>query len=234
MALITYDVSDVSDFDSSPTEGRPAPLPSWAKLRLWTDNLRMHDEARAFLAERALTEETVANRLLGASMREDVWGITIPILHGNGSRVELKTLKWRELPPERDPRQKYRAAAGRGIHLYPWPVAHGPVWVCAGEWDQMNLEQAGLNAVTSTGGADPRGWPDEWLVLFSGRDVRVVMDRGEEAFAEALARRLARQARSARVVYLRADLPVKTDISDLARDLGSTGLRAFLCKGRSN
>ncbi len=228
MALIQFDVTDVSDFDTSPLEGPPAPLPSGTKLRRWAELLACDEEARAFLAARALTAETIESRLLGVCNWDDGRWITLPIFHGNGSNLELKTLKKRELPPERDIKNKYRATTGRGIHLYPWPLAAGDVWVCAGEWDQMNLEQAGFNAVTSTGGADPRGWPEDWMIRFAGRRVRIVMDRGEEAFAEDLARRMGRYAKSARVVYLPDDLPLKTDISDLACELRPAGLARLL------
>jgi hypothetical protein len=231
MVKVPYDVTDASPWDWTPLERPPADLPPRRKLELWSRQLWDDQDAIAHLKDRyALTEETIRNRALGLRNRSDGQWYVIPIFHGAGTELTLRTLKERQRPPERPDQPKYRATAGRGIHLYPWPISGREVVVCSGEFDQMNLEQAGLNAVTSTGGADPRGWPSEWLVeLAAGRACRIVFDRGEEAFAEGLAARLKEaHASSVRVIHLPADLPTKTDISDLAREWGHDGLRRFV------
>jgi len=101
------------------------------------------------------------------------------------------------------------------------------VVVCSGMFDQMAVDLAFGHhvAVTSTGGCDPRGWADNWLPLFGGRRVYVLMDRGEEGHADDLARRLARFARRVKVARIPSSYPVGTDVCDLLREHGGEYVR---------
>lgn len=229
MVKLTYDLTHVSVWDSTPIERPPADLVSNRKLELWAKELWSNGEAIAFLRQqKALDPITIRNRLLGLRKRTDGLWFTIPIFQGR-RQLTLRTVKERQRPPERSDQPKYRATRGRGIHLYPWPIPPGDVVICAGEFDQMNLEHAGFNAVTSTGGADPRSWPEEWLSrIGGGRRCRIMFDRGEESFADALANRLARFSPAVSVIYLPDDLPSKADVTDLAREWGHRSLRRLI------
>lgn len=229
MARIAYDVTDASVWDDTPTTRPPATLPTGRKVREWMDNLRADRAATNHLQHHyLLTDAIICSRRLGLTANGRWYAI--PVYEG----IALRTVKYRQVPPERENEPKYRALTGRGIWLWPgWPTRRGDLVICSGEFDQMNLELAGINAVTSTGGCDGRGWKPEWLNgIGRGWHCKVLFDRGEESHADALAARLRPYARSVRVIHLPADLPTKTDVTDIARERGHSELRRLI-RGRS-
>ena len=61
------------------------------------------------------------------------------------------------------------------VRLYPeahFDILHEEVIFCEGEWDAIQLQRNGFNAITCTGGAGT--WKDDWLWCFVGKKVVLV------------------------------------------------------------
>ena len=121
--------------------------------------------------------------------------------------------------------RKYRNLRGRGeAALYPahrLPAQGLAPTRLLREFDALAARQAGIAAVTTTGGADT--WPEGWDDLARHYCVTVTYDRGEEPWAERVADRL-----GARVIHLPADLPRGTDLARLSVERGPDRLRRIV------
>lgn len=226
MVLIPYDVSDVSVWIERPeTKGPPEPLPSPRRLRAQRLDLHDHPRLVAWLAERyGLLPSTLREYEIGLDWRPDGPWVTIPIRDAAGALVNVRRRYIGGKPWLYETGRKYRNLTGRGEpRLYPanrLPLDGSRLLVCCGEFDALVFRQVtGLAAVTTTGGAS--NWPVGWDDLATRFDVTVTYDRGEEPFAEVVARRL-----GARVSHLPVDLPIGTDLASLYKSGGATALRA--------
>lgn len=234
MSLVKYDATGESVWDPEPVEPRRVPMYPEAGLQRFHEALLASELHLDWLRNHyALTDDVIRERQIGLRCRGDSmfgYWFLIPVRRQDG---ELSQVIERHAPPVPLPpdARKYHAQSGWGIHLYPvGSPLPDPVVICSGMFDQMTLDLAGLDAVTSTGGCDPKGWPATWLPLFHGRRVAVLFDRGEERKAEGLAIRLQRFARSVRVIRLPPPLPIGTDVTDLARERGHDWIYKFVTK----
>lgn len=93
------------------------------------------------------------------------------------------------------------------------------VFLCEGEMDRLILEDRGLNAVTSTGGA--KTWKSEWSPHFSGLKVYVIYDMddaGDEGARKAAAS-VAEYASEVRICRLDLEAPGE-DVTDFFVNYG--------------
>ena len=104
-----------------------------------------------------------------------------------------------------------------------WPMSNlaaSDIWICEGELDCLVLNQLGLSAVTSTGGA--QNWKPAWDGLFVGKKVVIVydIDRAGGDGAANVYSHLSKIAASVKVVTL----PVKKgkDVTDYVVGEGGT------------
>jgi DNA primase len=115
---------------------------------------------------------------------------------------------------------KYRNLTKRGearlypAHRLPAPGSH--VLVCCGEFDALAARQAGIAAVTSTGGAN--FWCEGDEHLLDDYRVTVTYDPGEEPWAERVADRLGAR-------HIPATWPRGTDLARLYAERGPAELR---------
>lgn len=92
------------------------------------------------------------------------------------------------------------------------------LYIVEGEKDVQTLSLYGKSAVSLPDGAKSK-WLDSYTEFFKGRTVAIIQDNDEpgKAFAQMIAGKLDRQAKSVRVIDLSKiwkDIPVKADISD--------------------
>jgi hypothetical protein len=211
--------------------GRPEPLPTLRKIHQRTEDLFTYRWVVAKLQRRyGLTPETLRDFEIGLEVdRKDPPWISIPIRDANGTLVNVRRRYFGPKPELHATGRKYRNLTGRrDARLYPahrLPAEGSRLVVCCGEFDALAARQAGIAAVSSTGGANT--WPGGWDDLATRFDVTVTFDRGEEALAEHIADRL-----GARVMHLPADLPRGTDLAQLYVERGPAGLRAAVRRGR--
>lgn len=225
---ITYDLTDISVWEERPEPGGPPePLPSAAQLATRTRDLLHRPQAVGWVERRyGLTPETLRAYEIGLEWRPSGPWLAIPIRDGDGALVNVRRRYVGRKPALHETGRKYRNLKGRGeprLYLaHRLPPEGSPLVVCCGEFDALVFRQAtGLAAVTSTGGAN--NWPAGREDLAERFDVTFAYDRGEEVYAELIARRL-----GARVASLPADLPHGTDLADLYRSGGAKTLRRLL------
>ena len=233
MTLIKYDLTGLASVIEVECEhsGRVEPLPSPTALRQRTRDLFDRPRAVAALQRRyGLLPETLREFEIGLELqrRDGPW-ISVPIRDQEGLLVNVRRRYFGRKPELHETGRKYRNLTGRSEpRVYPahrLPPEGAALLVCCGEFDALAARQAGLAAVTTTGGVSV--WPD--LEQLKGHwDVTVTLDRGEEEFAERLASHL-----RARVVHLPAELPLGADLARLYVERGAAGLRAALDCGRA-
>ncbi len=158
--------------------------------------------------ERGLVADTISRYEVGYDEGLDKY--VLPVREG-GRLMNLRRYK-RGAPPG----DKMRNASGHGSppRLYPSLPPSGAIVVCEGEWDALVLNQHGILAVTSTGGAG--SFLEEWVRLFRRRHVAFVYDCDDAGrqHAPAHAAKVATVARSVRVVDLDPSRDDKWDVND--------------------
>jgi hypothetical protein len=230
--LIEYDLTDVeaSVFEEvDRDDGPPEPLPSPITIRLRTRDLLARPEFVAALQKRyGLLPETLREFEIGLELqrRDGPW-ISIPIRDEDGELVNVRRRYFGRKEELNRTGRKYRNLTGRSeARLYPadWlPPEGSSLIVCCGEFDALAARQARIAAVTSTGGANV--WCEGWDDLARRFDVTITFDRGEEVYAEALARQLGGGARAS---HLPASLAAGADLAGVYAQRGPDGLRTAL------
>ncbi len=148
---------------------------------------------------RGLTIETIDKYLLGW----DGSRVTIPVWDVDGEIVNVRRYSF-----SKNAVNKMLNIKGHGtarIYLPDVLAANQKIVLCEGEFDCLVLNQAGIPAVTGTGGC--KTFKNNWPPLFAGRDVYLCFDRDEEgrAAAQRVARKLKTYAKSIHTVVIPLD-----------------------------
>jgi hypothetical protein len=147
---------------------------------------------------------------------------TIPIIDADGVVRNVR----RHRPAMGKQRSKYWNVKGHGKRrLYPEDVLidADEVVLCEGEFDALLINQAGIPAITATGGAG--NWKDAWGAQFEGKRVTVLYDADETGVkgARQAAHSVNKYAREVRI----ASLPYQVaknhgkDVTDFIVDDGA-------------
>lgn len=168
-------------------------------------------------SERKLSQEVIRGARLG--IHNDL--LQIPIF--NAESIMLFN-KYRRAPWMSDTVPKYQYDAGAKVSLYGIDHLSEDIIICEGELDVLALLSAGVNACTSTGGA--LSFQKEWVPLFNGRNVTVMMDNDQTGIQGAV--KLALMLR--RFVYRWVPRNHGKDISDVLMQQGEDGVREILAR----
>lgn len=160
---------------------------------------------------RGITRETIDRHCIGWNGLDRY---TIPVYDDAGACVNIRQYK-----PDGEPKMlSWRRGYGAN-RLYPLDAFAGsdPIILCEGEWDALIARQAGLNAVTATGGAG--NWPAAFAERFAGRDVVIAYDADDAGRAGAanVATHLFPVARSVKVLRWEPGRRDGFDVSDFFR-----------------
>lgn len=148
---------------------------------------------------RGLSLKTIKNMELG--WHERTKRIAVPIRDESGTCVNIRLYSFTQKGSQK--MLSWKVGYGKARL---WPVeslSHDKyVILCEGEMDRLILEERGLNAVTSTGGA--KTWKSEWSKNFVGLKVYIIYDNdlaGEEGARKAAAS-ISQFAEETRIVRL--------------------------------
>lgn len=177
---------------------------------------------------RGLTLETIKKYKLGISKKNEGRGrnktirsrLSIPVYDASGelinvrrysSDAEFKMISWAH---------GYGSSTVYGIDELLKADKSTPVYICEGEFDRLNLCQAGFLAVTSTNGAN--AFPSKYAHYFQDRDIILVYDadKGGREGALSTAKILATHVKSIKNIDLEAaglvdGTPDNNDITDM-------------------
>lgn len=161
-----------------------------------------------WLYERGIAQDSMIDFGLGWTGETGKYrfSVVIPYYTGFGT---LRAMRYRSLEP--NAQAKYRDHWGERGHLFNLPALRNPiVHLTEGEFDAMVLEQEGYRAVGVPG---VHRFKEEWRWLFTGCEVRLVMDGDEPGrqAADRLARTLEPFAERTDII----DLPEGEDVSSL-------------------
>ncbi len=157
---------------------------------------------------RGLTKETIDRFMIGRNKNR----LTIPI-YENGSLANFRMYN------AESENKIINFKSGCGIYLYGEEnlIKYNKIVVSEGEFDRHILEQVGIPAVTSTGGAG--SFKKEWLYLFAGKEVSILFDRdlagdnGSEKIYNYL-----KETAIVNIVLIQDEFPEGYDITDLYLD----------------
>lgn len=174
----------------------------------------MQDEvaSNTLMARRGLNMKTLRKFQIGWHRGEQVY--VIPVFDTEGSLVNLRYYD----PNPKDERRKIYSEAGHGEPvLYPISsLEYDEVVLCEGEFDALATIQAGLPAITKTGGATT--WNPAWNEHFRGKTVYVChdMDKAGQQANQVVVSNLRGIAEKLRVVELPYDVTPKhgRDLTD--------------------
>lgn len=130
-----------------------------------------HQENRAYLEQRGITEEMILEYKLGSSGD----GIIYPVFV-NGILLDKRTYN----PNPQENEAKIKSQTGAHPLLFPfdhWSRDERPTLLCAGENDTLLARKYGFNALTSTFGEG--SFPDVFLGLFKNKTVYICYDCDE-------------------------------------------------------
>lgn len=151
---------------------KPAPLPSLAQIRYWTQVLLADRRALRYVTQqRGLTKKAIREYRLGF----DGQAIVIPVFDG---RQRVVNIRRRFLSPQADG-PKITGLRGRTAQLYPNVKRGHALLLCEGEFDALLARQHGLPAVTSTAGTS---WSSSWNRHVARRRVAVLYDAGAHSY----------------------------------------------------
>jgi DNA primase len=181
-------------------------------VRQYHQNLPEH--IRTYLRElRGISDAVIDLAMLGWDGRR----ITIPIFNHDGVFSFFKLAK---APDDTSDSPKMLAPPGTQAELYGWERLQPTppeIFICEGEFDRLALENRGLRAVTSTGGAGV--FRQEWAKYFKAiPNVYICFDR--DAAGQTGARKVARLVPHARVVELPEEVGEGGDVTDFFVRLG--------------
>jgi hypothetical protein len=195
----------------------PALLPTEESLASYRAALHSGGCVRDWMRRRALRCRVVDQAELGYDGERNA--LVIPVRDRAGALVNVR----RRFLHNSDP--KIVGARGHGTQLYPhWALNRDPrtVFVAEGEIDALTLIQAGVAAVTSTGGR-AQSWLNrpEWIDDLVGRTVGVVYDADALPWAELRVEELRAGGVRAFAIDVNATgYGGKTDVNDLVAIYG--------------
>lgn len=160
-------------------------------------------------AKRGISLKTIKEWELG--WHERTKRIAIPIRDENGVCVNIRIYSFTEKGSQK--MLSWKAGYGKARL---WPIdateRNDYVVLCEGEMDRLTLDDKGINAITSTGGA--KTWKSEWSNKFLDQRVYIIYDSdltGDEGARKAAAS-ISQFSSEVRVVRL--DLSTGEDVTD--------------------
>lgn len=179
---------------------------------------RLPPEIRRWLNKRQISDKTINKHKLGWVCKGTNW-LTIPISDKSG---ELVYFKYRRSPKDkREPKYKY--PTGAKAELYGWENLRNPkikrIIICEGEFDRLLLEDKGISAITSTGGATT--FKKEWARDFN-RVPKVYICFDNDAAGRRGAREVARLISHSKIISLPKEVGDGGDITDFFVKLGKS------------
>lgn len=168
-------------------------------------------------SERKLSPNVIGGALL--DIHNDL--LQIPIFNAESQPIFNK---YRRAPWMSDTVPKYQYDPGSKVSLYGVDHLSEDIIICEGELDVLALLSAGANGCTSTGGA--LSFQKEWVPLFNGRNVTVMMDNDQTGIQGAV--KLALMLR--RFIYRWVPRNLGKDISDVLMQQGEGGVHEILTR----
>jgi DNA primase len=168
-------------------------------------------------SERKLSPEVI----LGARLDVHNNLLQIPIFD---AQSKIIFHKYRRAPWMDESVPKYLYETGSKISLYGIDHLSQDIIICEGELDVLALLTAGANACTSTGGA--LSFQKEWVPLFNGRNVTVMMDNDQTGIRGAV--KMALMLR--RFVYRWVPRTYGKDIGDVLMHYSPDTVREILAR----
>jgi hypothetical protein len=212
-------------FNSTTRRGKPAELPSLAKIDGWHKALLSNAAAFSYLRhDRRLSLRAINECQLGyaehgvAGAYHDWPAFTLPVFAAPGEPINLRKRLWPEAPRDAGGKPvKYVGLSGRGSSLYPnlppaCPGLRGlDALLVAGEFDALVARQQRLPAVSTTCGARlPEALVKPLAAAY--RRIAVLFDVGEEQAAA----RVVEALRAAGTTAWTVDLPFTVKGADLS------------------
>lgn len=210
---------------------RPARVPSLNQVKIWHRTLMRSRGVLARLRKLRGVEPLIAAKArLGWDRRGGVF--KIPVF-----TPDRKIQNVRTYDPDHGSRRKIWSVRGMGApYLYPIGVTDranpsDAIVICEGEWDALRALQAGVLAVTQTGGTSAP-WQPQWNPRFAGLRVFVCHDAdrpGQEANLK-VARQLTGVAASVQVCRLPYRIEPKhgKDLTDLLNENGDQAIWSLM------
>lgn len=163
-----------------------------------------------WFAARGLSDGSLFRHQIGF----DNAAITIPIFDAQG---EFLFLKYRRSPLATDG-PKYWYDKGGAVSLYNIEQLAGNemIVICEGEFDCLILEEHGIPAVTSTGGA--MSFKEEWIPLFADKKIFICLDNDDAGRKGAW--RIAKMLPGSKIMALPTDIGEHGDVTDFFVKLG--------------
>lgn len=183
--------------------------------RLWVANDLWPDSPAYWLMARGLSPETIERYHFGyISEGHFADSISIPVLDG---LARYRATRFRRLSGLEE-KPKYEGFKHERVHLFNVSsVRHKKVYLTEGEFDATLLEQLGRHAVGIPG---VNNFKDEWRWLFTGNEVRLVLDgevKGTDAWKAVLrnTHRLKGLIEPIASDFVVVELPIGHDVSSL-------------------
>lgn len=137
----------------------------------------MPDKIKEYLNNRGITDDLIKDYKLGWKHFYNKWWITIPIFDVNNNFLFYKL---RKNPFDDNVYKGSVYPKGSSAEIYGWEDVYNKtdyIFICEGELDRLVLKGKGVNAITSTAGANT--FKNEWVDKLNFKKIYICFDNDE-------------------------------------------------------